>query len=250
MSNGRRAYGLGAIAMGAAFAVFHALAMARRGAAPAPSVSVHDALAFLGAAILIAGGVLLNLRRTSSVGAAALAAYFGLSVLTQGIPPLISGPMVMVNWQNLAEFAAMTAGGVAAYALAPDVSAARSARLARGAVLAFGLCLLVFGASHFVYAQLTASLVPAWLPPDQMVWTYLTGVAQIAACAALLSGIQARLAALMLAAMYVAFALLVHTPLILGAPALRGNWDELCETLVLAGAAWAMADAAERRARR
>jgi hypothetical protein len=248
MSNGSRAYGLGAIAMGLAFAVFHALAMLRRG--PGPAMSVYDVLAFISAAILVSGGVLVNLRGPANVGAAALAAWFGLSALTQAIPPLVAGPMVMVNWQKLAELSAMAAGGMVAYALAPGVPAVRSAKLAQAGVLAFGLCLLVFGASHFVYARLTASLVPAWLPPGQLIWTYVTGAAQIAAGAALLSNIRPRLAAQLLAAMYGVFAFLVHAPLILGAPSLRGNWDELCETLVLAGAAWVIADGVGRSARR
>src|SRR5437763_529874 len=84
--------------------------------------------------------------------------------------------------------------------------------LAWGAWLAFGACLLVFGTSHFLYAQFTASLVAAWLPPSRLFWAYATGAAQIAAGLAMLTGVKARLAAILLTIMYAAFGLLVHIP--------------------------------------
>jgi uncharacterized membrane protein YphA (DoxX/SURF4 family) len=235
MNIGRRVYGLGAIAMGAVTLVFRA-----------PGFAVQDAFADAGATVLILGGMALNLRRTAAVGAGALTALFALWAVVLGGPPLIAKPLVMVSWQNIAEMAAMSAGGVVAYARAPGAEADRAASIARAGRLAFGLCLPIFGASHFAYAQLTASLVPAWLPPGQLFWTYATGAAQIAAGLALLSGIQARLAAILLTAMYAIFALFVHTPLILAAPHDHGDWAELCETLVLAGAAWTVADSARR----
>ena len=188
----------------------------------------------------------MNLPRTARAGAAVLAALFAVWAVALAGPPLIAHPLVMVSWQNLAELAALAAGGVAAHALSPGGEAARSASIARAGRLAFGLCLPVFGASHFVYAQLTAGLVPAWLPPGRLFWTYATGLAQIAAGLALLSGVQARLAAALLTVMYALFALLVHAPLILAAPAVPDNWLEFSETLALAGAAWTMADSASR----
>jgi uncharacterized membrane protein YphA (DoxX/SURF4 family) len=75
-----------------------------------------------------------------------------------------------------------------------------------------------------------------------MAWTWLTGAAQIAAGLAMLSGIQARLAAMLLTAMYVVFTLLVHIPSIITAPTSHDNWTENAINLVLIGTAWAMAD--------
>jgi uncharacterized membrane protein YphA (DoxX/SURF4 family) len=236
MNIGRRVYGLGAISMGLVRVAFHP-----------PQAPLGDAIAWGGGGILILGGALLNLPRTAAAGAAVLAACFALSAVVLGGPPLIAQPLVQLSWQNFAELAALAAGGVVAYARAPAAEPDRAATIARAGRQAFGLCLPVFGASHFVYARLTASLVPAWLPPGGLFWTYATGLAQIAAGLALLSGIQARLAAALLTLMYALFALLVHTPLILAAPHTGDNWAELCETLALAGVAWATADSAGRK---
>ena len=69
--------------------------------------------------------------------------------------------MVWVSWQAVAESMAMALGGVLAYAqiLAGEtsgVSEPRAAAITRIARLLFGVCLLVFGTSHFVYAKFTA----------------------------------------------------------------------------------------------
>jgi len=141
----------------------------------------------------------------------------------------------------------MALGGVLAYVRSPG--AREAASLARAARLVFGLCLLVFGVSHFVYVKLTASMVPAWLPPSQTVWAYLTGAAQIAAGVAMLSGVQARLAAILLTAMYALFSLLVHIPTLVAAPKSLDSWTENGINLVLTGAAWALADTLTRRAK-
>ncbi len=83
----------------------------------------------------------------------------------------------------------------------PDLSPATAARLISLGHLAFGFCCLVWGGAHFIYMNLTAPLVPKWLPPSQVFWGYLTGVAFLAAGLAILSRIQARLATILLTLM-------------------------------------------------
>jgi len=242
MNIGTRVYGLGAATMGATAVAFLAMAPAHPPA--------NDALAYVEAITLILGGLAINLPRVSVLGAALLTAYFAISALVLGGPPLVAQPLVVGSWENFSEPVALAAGGAVAFALLPNAWPGRSAIVARGGRLAFGLCLLVFGAAHFAYANYTASLVPAWLPPGQMAWTYITGVAQIAAGLALLSGIQARLAAILLTVMYGLFGLLVHAPLIHGSPHTRFYWDEFFENLALMGVAWIMADALGGKARK
>jgi len=239
MNIGRRVYGLGAAAMGATTVAFHVLAPAHPPA--------NDALAYAEAAALILGGLALNLPRLSTVGAAVLAAYFALSAIILAGPDVIAKPLVVGSWENFAELVALTMGAAVAYALAPGIPALRSEAIARAARLVFSLCLMVFGAAHFAYAKYTASLVPAWLPPGQMAWTYITGVAQILAGVALLTHVRARLAAVLLTIMYGLFGLLVHAPLIHASPHVRFYWDEFFENLALMGVAWTMADAIGRQ---
>jgi uncharacterized membrane protein YphA (DoxX/SURF4 family) len=97
--------------------------------------------------------------------------------------------------------------------------------------------------------NLTAPLVPKWLPPTQEFWGYLTGVCFVAAGVAILTGVQARLAAILLTAMLVSFALLVHEPMLLADHSTHYNWTESAENLAVIGAAWVVADSLARPSR-
>ncbi|THD81957.1 MAG: DoxX family protein [Phenylobacterium sp.] len=235
---GRRIYGLGAIALG--------LVEARFGGfsgdwLPVPAhLPGYHLFAYATAAVLILAGLAINLPRAGAIAALVLAALFGTGMLGLILPHTLTTPTDWGGWQAVAESTAMALGGVLAYALARGVGDAPN--LPRIARLGFGACLVVFGVSHFAYAKFTASLVPTWLPPSQLFWAYATGVAQIAAGLAILSGVQARLAAILLTAMYAVFGLLVHIPSVIAAPASHDNWAENAVNLLLLGAAWCVAD--------
>jgi hypothetical protein len=51
-------------------------------------------------------------------------------------------------------------------------------------------------------------------PPTQEFWAYATGVGHVAAVVAILTGMQARLAAVLLTAMFASFTPLVHLPIL------------------------------------
>jgi uncharacterized membrane protein YphA (DoxX/SURF4 family) len=123
------------------------------------------------------------------------------------------------------------------------IPGARRAQLVQVATLTLGVCLLTFGTAHFLYLDFTASMVPAWLPGGQKFWAAFTGVAHIAAGIALLSGIQARLAAILLTAMFATFSALVHLPLLLADTHSHVNWVMNAINLALTGAAWTVAGA-------
>jgi len=68
-----------------------------------------------------------------------------------------------------------------------------------------------FGTEHFTLAGIIASLIPAWIPWHPF-WTYLLGGCFIAAALSLVTRIQARLAASLLAATFLLFVLLMDLP--------------------------------------
>jgi len=97
--------------------------------------------------------------------------------------------------------------------------------------------------------NLTAPLVPKWLPPSQDFWAYATGVAHIAAGLAILSGVRARLAAILLTVMFASFTFLVHLPMLVAKPDSYWIWSENLLNIALIGAAWVMADSFARTRR-
>jgi uncharacterized membrane protein YphA (DoxX/SURF4 family) len=247
MSIGARFYGFAAIALGVPGLIlgrFGAMGLALPASMASPPLAM-----VLGAGLVLVG-LALNLKRTAGVAALALAAFFGLRVLALELPRAVAAPTTWVSWEVVAEPLVMALGALLAFLLVRDLRTGRAATLLRLLPRLFGLCLIVFGISEFVYAAFTASLVPAWLPPSPLFWTWLTGAAQIAAGLAILSGVQARLAAILLTIMYLIFGLIVHLPRVIADPSAIGAWSENGVNLVLAGAAWVLVDALGKARRR
>ena len=244
MAFGWRVYGLGVMAIGLtslAFGTFD----------PGQPVPAHFpariALAFAAAAFMVIAAAAVEWRRTTAWGAGALTVYYTILVVI-----LMNGRLLLNNYavygiyENLAEQLAIAAGGLIVYATTARIDAALAARLTRLGRLAFGVCALIFGGAHFVYMNLTAPLVPKWLPPSQVFWGYATGVCFFAAAVAILTGVKARLAAILLTAMLASFALLVHEPMLLADHTSHGNWTESAVNLAEIGAAWVVADSLAR----
>jgi uncharacterized membrane protein YphA (DoxX/SURF4 family) len=96
--------------------------------------------------------------------------------------------------------------------------------------------------AHHYYLANTVSMVPAWLPPNQTFWAYATGLGHVLAGIAIISGIRARLAAMLLAAMFIVFAILVHAPRVLiTVPHNHFAWGENAVNFALIGSAWVVA---------
>lgn len=200
-------------------------------------------LAYAANGLLLVAGLALEWRRIAAWAAGALTAYYLLIVVA-----LENGRVVLRHageygaYSGAAEQLAVAAGGLVVVAQLGRLAPARAARLARVGQGVFGACAVLFGGAHFAYMNLTAPLVPAWLPPSQLFWGYATGVFQIAGGLALIAGVRARLAAILLAAMYAAFTPLVHLPIVLADPSKLYPWSELALNVLLTGCAWAVAD--------
>jgi uncharacterized membrane protein len=247
MTFGWRVYGLGVMAMGMVCLALRDFDPGQ----PVPDNFPHrTALACAAAAFMLIAGAAVAWRRTTTRGAAALTAYYVLIVII-----LMNGPVVLAHYaeygtyEGLAEQVAIAAAGLIVYAASARIDAALAARLTRLGQLAFGVCALIFGGAHFVYMNLTAPLVPKWLPPTQVFWGYATGVFHIAAGVAILTGVQARLAAILLTVMYASFTPLVHVPTVLADPSNHFFWTENAVNLALTGVAWVVADSLARARR-
>jgi len=203
----------------------------------------RTALALAAATLMAVSGAAILWPRTRRWGAAAMALYFGLAVVV-----LMDGRVILRNlhefgaYSGAAEEIALLVGALILWLQTGTMEPAHRERLIRGCRAVFGVCAILFGLAHFFYMNLTAPLVPKWLPPSGVFWGYATGVFQIAAGLAFLSGMQARLAAILLTAMYVGFGLLVHLPLLLAKPGDAFIRSENALNLALIGVAWIIAD--------
>jgi uncharacterized membrane protein YphA (DoxX/SURF4 family) len=238
---GRHVYGLGAVALGLLGLVWGDFALQWQ---PVPAaLPGRTELAYVFAAALLLAGLATNgRRRTAAPGAATLCGLYSLVVVLLHGPIAFAHPLEFSSWSGVGEQLALASGGLVAYASSAEASAQSSNRLRLIGTRAFGVCLLVFGLAHFKYLDFTAGLVPRWLPGSQLFWAAATGVAHIAAGIAILSGLKARLAAILLTIMFASFSVLIHAPLLFASPASHLNWVMNAMNLALTGAAWVVAD--------
>jgi uncharacterized membrane protein len=223
---------------GLVLAIFGVLSVVSRDFAfqwqPVPAgfpARVH--LAVLVGAIEAAAGicVLIQQMRSKALIAAAFI-YLGWALLH--IPVIIATPNV-ASFLGVAEPAALFLGFSIATGRA-QASATRS----------YGFMLVVFGISHFVYADFTASFIPDWMP-GRLYLAYFTGIAHASAGIALLFNIVPRLAAWLECAMMLSFVALVHIPRVLAHPHDRLEWTMLLVAVALSASAAQVAVSMKKR---
>lgn len=108
--------------------------------------------------------------------------------------------------------------------------------------LFFAAPLAVFSAEHFVDAKDIMKLVPKFMPWP-LFWTYLVGVALLAASFSIATKIQVRWSGLLLGIMMFLFVALMDLPGTLRAPHNRFTWTFMLRELSFGGGGWLLAAA-------
>ncbi|MES1196136.1 MAG: DoxX family membrane protein [Steroidobacter sp.] len=215
---------------------------------PVPAgIPAHNLLAYASGLILFIGGIGLLFRRTANIAAFVLALFLLSWLVLLQFPRVPPDPLNEGVWLGVGETLELVTGTWMLCALliksgGSSLEWMASSTSMRIATLLFGLSLPMIGLSHFVYADVTASMVPAWLP--QRLWfACLTGAGHIAAGVGIITGIFPRLAATLEAIMMSSFVLLVHVPGVMKEPSSRLQWTMLCVALSITGCAWVIAHA-------
>jgi uncharacterized membrane protein len=235
---------------------------------PVPEgIIMRSGIARLSAAFELAAGLLLYFRPARMLAIRAVAVFVFIWVCALHLPRVAASPTDLVIWLGCAEISVI---GLAALILSEVGWAAKTPRNMFIRSL-FGLALVVFGSTHFVFADFTAQMIPGWLPA-RLFWAYLTGAGHIAAGLVLLSapvlaliifllapvtdrfeavlraarddalsGRLARVAAESFALMISSFVFLLHVPRVAAMITNRAEWTMLAIALCIQAAAWAMA---------
>ena len=213
---------------------------------PIAGIPFQSELARLSGALSVLLALGLLLPRTAAwaaaLSAAALASLYWLPqvVALAHVTPSVGA------YLPIAENTAMTCG-----ALVMAATAVKGGRLERvfppivatAARIGFGLSCVLFGVSHFVYADFTAQMIPGFVP-FHLSFAYITGCGHLLAGLAILSGVMARLAATLEAVMMSVFVVLVHIPMVAAGPkpeALQIDWTLLAAAATMSASAWAVA---------
>ena len=212
-----------------------------------PDMPGSATLVYLCGLVLLASGVGLLWSPYLVLACRVLTIFLLLWLVVLKLPTLLASPLQVVRWESFGETLAILAGALCVLATHAGDWEKQRIRFATGesgiriARYLLIVALVTFGLAHFAYADMTASLVPKWLPFPYF-FAYLTGVANIAAAAGMLFGVYPRLAANLEALMLWLFTLLVWIPRVTSTPSDQGNWTEWFLSAAIAAGAWLVAE--------
>jgi hypothetical protein len=189
----------------------------------------------------IAGGIGIGYPRSARLASVVLGVVYVVFSLAC-IPDIIARSSTYDRYGgSFFLFFALLCGAIALYA-ATEANRARAMMLGRLARLGLGVCAISFTLGQILLPRETASLVPKWIPPNQMFWAILTTVAFALAAIAILANRQARFAMRLMALMLALFCVMVWIPRLIARPGGHLNWSEFGLTFLIAGATWMVAD--------
>lgn len=221
---------------------------------PVPhSFPARDLLAYLSTLVSLMAGAGMLAKRSVAPSALILFLVFLIwEILFKG-PFVIQAPLVEGTYQSIGENAVWIAAACLLYAGNAEAASKWNLKWISGAVgqqaacTLYGLALIAFGFSHFVYLELTAPLVPKWLPGGGVFWAYLTGTIYLLSGAAILSVIAARAGAALAAVQITLITLLVWGPMVVTGDLSPMHWQETVVSCVLTVSAWVLAASFEGR---
>ncbi len=207
----------------------------------------RELLPYLCGVVIIACGLGLLWPRTAALASRVMLGYLLLWTLLFKGRYILLQPLEEGTYQSIGENLVLIAGAWVLYAWSAGdwdrrhlafATGDRGIRIAR---VLYALAMFGFGFSHYVYLELTAPIVPDWLP-WHVGWAYFTGAAYLAAGAAMLVGVYARLAAALSTLQMAGFLLLVWLPMVFAGKMSDFNWGELTVTCALVAGGWVVAD--------
>lgn len=191
-------------------------------------------------ALQIAGGIAMQYPRAARFASVVLCVVY-LCFSLACVPGIISAPKVYATYGSFFEQFSLLCGAMALYA-ATEANAGRAVAFGKLARLGLGACAISFTLGQIFYLRFTASLVPKWIPPNQMFWAILTTAAFGLAALAMLVNRQAQLAERLMTLMLALFGVLVWIPRLMAHPEAHGNWSEFGLTFLITGATWMVSE--------
>ena len=218
---------------------------------PVPAgVPVRTLLAYINGAVLLAAtaSVLLNYR--VRLAALCVTGLLGLWIVLLHVPKIFANPAAGGAWTPGLEILAMLGAGLMVLGLT-----SQDQRLARIGLVCLAITLPAFGILHFIYWEYVASVIPAWIPGHTF-WAYFTGLAHIAAGAAIVLSLVpgfrpvAYLAATLWSVMVGLWVVVLHVPRALEHIDTRPEWTSLFVAITLCGGGLLMRQTLARDAQR
>jgi hypothetical protein len=237
----------GRIVFGAAAVLFGVIALMWHDAATWQNTAHLRSLPFgavIGGSLMaaqIAGGIGIWHPRTARLASVDLGVVY-LCFSLACVPDIVAATNVYDQFGgSFFLFLSLVCGAMAVYA-ATEARAARAVAIGRVARMGLGVCAVSFTLGQALQLRGTAQGVPSWIPLSHMFWAILTTIAFALAALAILLNRQARFAIRMMALMVGLFCVLAWIPRVILLPGNHFMWSECAESLLVAGAAWVVAE--------
>lgn len=209
---------------------------------PVDPLPARAFFAYATAVVELLTGLGLQFRASMRLASVVLFVFLLLWLILLKVPAVVAFPSIEGTWLGFGEIGAIVAGGwilFARHASKPvAITGRRGIRIAR---CFLAVCLPMIGLAHFFYDAETVKFMPSYFPHPYF-WAYLTGAGSIAACLGILSGVMARLAATLEAAMLMLITVFVWTPGLNPAPVDAGLLTAFSISSAIALGAWIVAD--------
>jgi uncharacterized membrane protein len=209
---------------------------------PVPkTVPAREVLTYLCTVVALTTGAGMIFKRSAAPAAAVLLVYLLIWTVLFKARFIVRAPLEEVSYQSTGENLVLIAAAWAIFAevaKGPHLFAGEAGR--RIAFILYGLALIAFGLSHFFYLQMTAPLVPRWLP-GPVFWAYLTGAIYLACGFAIVANVAARLGATTIAVQITLITFLVWGPMLFTGNLSAMHWRETVVSCGLTAAAWVLA---------
>jgi uncharacterized membrane protein len=181
--------------------------------------------------LLLAAAAGLLLRDAAHLAALLLGAALFLRVLVFHLPQLLMHLRDANIWTGFAEMLAIAGGAWMLAAELPGTRTPFTLALATARYV-FAATLVILGVLHFMYAFFISNLIPAWIP-GRFFFANFVGLCFIAAALAIATSVRARLAAYLLAAMFLIWVAILHAPRVAAAPHNGNEWTSMCIALAM-----------------
>lgn len=214
---------------------------------PVPAgLPLYDTAVWGSNLLLLAWGAGVFVPRAAPAAAVALSLTMAIWIVTLHVPLVAAHPEALIQWGYLSGVLSVGSGALALWTLLAgrSLSHAVRERWRVAARVLMGPALIVFGVSHLLFAPNMTVLVPAFLPWKMQI-IEATGLAHMAAGAALICGVVVRPAALLEATMMSGFVLAVDIPRFVAGRVHGPPWAIAFET-AMTGAVWCVAASLQR----
>ena len=196
-------------------------------------------------ALLITVSASIGIGNRAALAGSVLGTTLCIYALFLYVPRIVAQLHDPGGWKSIAGIGSPLAAAGELLAMSGAAWVLAGSGLARLGRVLFAGPLVVFGLQHFLYPGFLATLIPSWIP-WHLFWEDVVGAALIAAAAAIATNKAARLAALLLGAMFGLFVLVLHAPRVVATVRSLDEWTSAFVAVAMSGGAFVLAGASKR----